>query len=77
MADVHCEFTIASLQSRVNLQTSLMLMSQSDPFVAVILSRERAKSSNLPVVRGTPASNGRKGGGPGGGASGGGKRNRV
>jgi putative spermidine/putrescine transport system permease protein len=32
------EFTIASLLSRVNLQTSLLLMSQSDPFVAVIFA---------------------------------------
>jgi putative spermidine/putrescine transport system permease protein len=32
------EFTIASLLSRVNLQTSLLLVSQSDPFVAVIFA---------------------------------------
>jgi putative spermidine/putrescine transport system permease protein len=32
------EFTIASLLSRVNLQTSLLLISQSDPFVAVIFA---------------------------------------
>jgi len=46
-----------------------------------MLSRERAKSSNLPVVRGTPAASARKGtggaGGAGGGSGGGtGKRNR-
>jgi putative spermidine/putrescine transport system permease protein len=32
------EFTIASLLNRVNLQTSLLVVSQQDPFVAVILS---------------------------------------
>lgn len=32
------EFTIASLLSRVNLQTALLLVSQSDPFVAVIFA---------------------------------------
>ena len=32
------EFTIASLLSRVNLQTALVQISKSDPFVAVIFS---------------------------------------
>ncbi|WP_232818995.1 ABC transporter permease [Homoserinimonas sp. OAct 916] len=32
------EFTIASLLSRQNLQTSILLMSQTDPYVAVIIA---------------------------------------
>lgn len=32
------EFTIASLLSRQNLQTAILLMSQSDPYVAVIIA---------------------------------------
>ena len=32
------EFTIASLLSRQNLQTAILLMSQSDPYVAVIVA---------------------------------------
>ncbi len=32
------EFTIASLLSRQNLQTSILLMSQSDPYVAIIIA---------------------------------------
>jgi putative spermidine/putrescine transport system permease protein len=32
------EFTIASLLNRVNLQTALFVVSQEDPFVAVILA---------------------------------------
>jgi len=32
------EFTIASLLNRVNLQTALLQVSQSDPFVAVIFA---------------------------------------
>ncbi|MHB1235571.1 MAG: ABC transporter permease [Microbacteriaceae bacterium] len=32
------EFTIASLLSRVNLQTALLLISQTDPYVAVIFA---------------------------------------
>lgn len=32
------EFTIASLLSRQNLQTAILLMSQSDPYVAIIIA---------------------------------------
>jgi putative spermidine/putrescine transport system permease protein len=32
------EFTIASLLNRVNLQTALLQISQSDPYVAVIFA---------------------------------------
>jgi putative spermidine/putrescine transport system permease protein len=32
------EFTIASLLNRVNLQTALLQVSQSDPYVAVIFA---------------------------------------
>ena len=32
------EFTIASLLSRQNLQTSILLMSQNDPYVAIIIA---------------------------------------